>query len=270
PVNDLCIGIDGGGTHTVALLVRNSGFPIPDEAILGRGEAGPSNIHAVGTTAALAALDDAVARAFAAAKLPRGPVRAVCLGLAGAGRPEDQRLAQEWAERSRLATHIQVTTDAELLLASGTPDDWGLAVVAGTGSIAYARSPEGHVARAGGWGYLLGDEGSGYAIAMAALRAAVRAEDVSARPTPLAQQLFHAMGIQTIQELVPQVYGGNWTRTALATLAPLVLEAASAGDPAAATIVDNAADDLAETAAAATIKLFPSSRAIPVALSGGL
>jgi N-acetylmuramic acid 6-phosphate etherase len=270
PANDLCIGIDGGGTHTIALLVRNNGFPIPDEAILGRGEAGPSNIHAVGATAALAALDDAVARAFAVARLPRAPVRAVCLGLAGAGRLDDQRLIQEWAERDRLATHVQVTTDAELLLAAGTPDNWGLALVAGTGSIAYARSPDGHVARAGGWGYLLGDEGSGYAIAMAALRAAVRAEDVSAPPTRLARQLLHAMGIQTIQELVPQVYGGNWNRTALATLAPLVLEAASAGDPAAATIVDDAVGELAETAAAAAARLFPRSRVIPLALSGGL
>jgi N-acetylmuramic acid 6-phosphate etherase len=270
PADNLCIGIDGGGTHTVALLVKNGGFPLADEAILGRGEAGPSNTHAVGATAALDALDDAVSRAFAVAKLPRGPVAAACLGLAGAGRAEDQRLIQGWAGRVNLARHIQVTTDAELLLAAGTPDNWGLAVVAGTGSIAYGRSQDGGVARAGGWGYLLGDEGSGYAIVMAALRAAVRVEDVSGSPTALAQRLSQAMEIQTVQQLVPQLYGGKWSRASLAALAPVILQAASTGDPAAATIVDNAAGELAETVRAAAAKLFPSTRAVPLALSGGL
>jgi N-acetylmuramic acid 6-phosphate etherase len=264
--DDLVLGFDGGGTRTVALLASRR--PSGEWKILGRGESGPSNRQAVGTPAALAALDAAADQAFAAAGKKRGPVRAACLGLAGAGRAKDQEVVREWAARTRLAATVDVLEDAALLLAAGTPDGWGVAVVAGTGSMAYARSADGRTARAGGWGPLLGDEGSGYAIALAGLRAAARAADGRAAATPLTDRLLAACGLTRPEELVGVVYRGG-DRATLAALAPVVLEAANAGDPIAGEIAAAAAAELAAAAAAAARPLGLGAR-FPVALAGGL
>ena len=264
---ELVLGIDGGGTRTIVYLAtrstRDSGWEL-----LGRGEAGPSNRQVVGTPAALAALDEATAHAFAAAGRTRHAVRAACLGLAGAGRAGDQEIVREWAARANLAGTVDVIEDAALLLAAGTPDGWGVAVVAGTGSMAFARAADGRTARAGGWGPLLGDEGSGYAVALAGLRAAARAADGRAAVTPLTDRLLAAYGLTRPQELIGVVYRGG-DRAALASLAPVVLEAAEAGDPTADHIVREAAGELAAAAAAAARSLELGAT-FPVALAGGL
>lgn len=262
----LVLGVDGGGTGTVVLLASrdtDGGWKV-----LGRGEAGPSNRHAVGTEAALAALDEATDRAFAAAHRSRQPVRAACLGLAGAGRPGDQEIVRDWAAQVKLADAVEVIEDAALLLAAGTPAGWGIAVVAGTGSMAFARRADGRTARSGGWGALLGDEGSGYAIALAGLRAVARSADGRTPLTLLTERLLAALGLKRPQELVDTVYRGS-DRAALAALAPVVLDAAEGGDPVAGHIVREAAGELAAAAAAAARALEFGS-AFPVALAGGL
>ncbi len=162
----LLIGIDGGGSHTVAVLAttkqaKNGAF---DWSIVGRGEAGPCNHNAVGKDRAFAALDQAVETAFANANILRRSADAACLGLAGVDRADDLALVREWTEKAKLARHVEITNDAALLLAAGTPQGWGLAIVAGTGSIAFGQTPDGRIDRAGGWGHILGDEGSAYGI----------------------------------------------------------------------------------------------------------
>jgi N-acetylmuramic acid 6-phosphate etherase len=266
PASNLYLGVDGGGSHTVALLA--SAADSGRWAVLGRGEAGPSNRQAVGDERAFGALGEAVAEAFATAGLPRGPVAAACLGLAGAGRAEDRELVRAWARRADLAREVEVTTDAAILLAAGTPDGWGLALVAGTGSIAFGRAADGRSARAGGWGYLLGDEGSGYALALAGLRAVARAADGRGPATALTERLLGKLGLQRPPELVAALYGGAWDRTSLAALAPLVVEAAK-GDEVAASVVAEAARELAQTAAAVVHALGWTGRPFPLALAGG-
>ncbi|MGL4554600.1 MAG: N-acetylmuramic acid 6-phosphate etherase [Gemmataceae bacterium] len=257
----LAIGIDGGGTHTVALLARGG-------TVVGRGEAGPSNLRAVGAARATAALDEAVERAFAAAGVARGPVGSSCLGLAGAGREEEREAVLHWAGRVHLAERTAVVADAALLLAAGTPDGWGLAVVAGTGSIAWGRTADGREGRAGGWGYLLGDEGSGYAIALAALRAVVRAADGTGPATALTERLLGHLRLGGTSDVVGLVYGGGMDRAALAGLAPLVIGCAD--DAVAAEIVDTQARELATAAAAAARRLGFDGRPFPLALAGGV
>jgi N-acetylmuramic acid 6-phosphate etherase len=266
--NDLCLGVDGGGTHTVALLASRDG------AVLGRGEAGPSNLHAVGAQRALQALDQAVAAAFAAAGLAREgcarvPVAAACLGLAGCGREEERAVIRDWATGTHLADHVQVTTDVSLLLAAGTPGGWGVAVVAGTGSIAYGRSADGREARAGGWGPLLGDEGSGYSLALRALQAVARAADGRGPATLLQERLLSQLGLERPQQLIPWLSGGG-DRTAVAALAPLVLEAADAGDQVASGIAEEGARGLAFAAEAVARSLNMDTKAVPLALAGGV
>jgi N-acetylmuramic acid 6-phosphate etherase len=267
---DLYLGIDGGGTHTVALLVRAESGSDGRWTLLGRGDTGPSNLHAVGSERALVALDEAVTKAFAAARRERVPVATACLGLAGAGRPEDQAIIKDWAARVHLAASVDVTGDTPLLLAAGTPEGWGAALVAGTGSMAFARDRDGRTARAGGWGYLMGDEGSGYALVLAALRAVARAADGRGPTTELTGRFLARLGLSQPQELVGAVYRGGLDRTALAALAPLVFEAADADDTVAARIVADEVEQLANTVAAAACQLDLQRAPLPLAFAGGV
>jgi N-acetylmuramic acid 6-phosphate etherase len=265
PADDLVLGIDGGGTHTVALLARAN-----ENGILGRGEAGPSNLQSVGETQALQALGRAIQQAWTAAGLSPRPVSVACLGLAGAGREEDRRIIQNWAERHQVARRIQVTTDAALLLAEGTPEGWGVAVIAGTGSIAFGQSADGRRARAGGWGPLLGDEGSAYGIVRAALAAVARAADGRGPATSLRKSLLDAMSLSEPSDLVRAVHAERWDRAALAGLAPVIFAAATAGDAVAEHILMHHAGELALAAASVARELFGQPGPLPLALAGGL
>jgi N-acetylmuramic acid 6-phosphate etherase len=267
---DLYLGIDGGGTHTVALLVRAETGSSGRWTQLGRGEAGPSNLQSVGIAKALEALDTAVAKAFAAAQRERQPVAAACFGLAGAGRLEDQAVIKDWAARVNLSAVVEVTGDTPLLLAAGTPEGWGAALVAGTGSMAFVRDREGRTARAGGWGYLLGDEGSGYALVVAALQAVAQAADGRGPATGLAERFLAKLGLTQPQELIGAIYRSGLDRTALAALAPLVFETADIGDEAATGIVLRGAEQLAATVVAAARQLKLESAPLPLALAGGV
>jgi len=142
----LVLGIDGGGTKTTALLADGEG------RILGRGFAGSSNYHTIGLAAAGEALLEGIRAAFAEAEEAPRPVAAACLGLAGVDRPEDRELIRAWAREARVAEEVLVVNDGAIVLAAGTPDNWGVAVISGTGSIAWGRNPDGATARAGGGG----------------------------------------------------------------------------------------------------------------------
>ena len=267
----LAIGIDGGGSHTVALLARvackENG--VCEWSIAGRGEGGPCNRHAVGETRALLALDQAVASAFANADIEPRMVDTACLGMAGVDRADDLALIKGWHEQAGLAKHVEITNDANLLLAAGTPDGWGVALVAGTGSIAFGRSRDGRTERAGGWGFILGDEGSAYAIVTAALRAAARAADQRGEQTLLLERFLVRLQLKQASELIPTIYSGGWDRARLATLAPLVMEAAIT-DKVAQAIVADAAHELALAAATVARKLDLSRQKLPLAMTGGV
>ncbi|HLW67953.1 MAG TPA: BadF/BadG/BcrA/BcrD ATPase family protein [Gemmataceae bacterium] len=261
---DLILGIDGGGSHTIAVLAERAS----NGRILGRGEAGPSNIQSVGD-AALRALEEAIAGTFANTGRARGSVAAAVLGLAGVDHPDAVKVIRAWAERFGLADRLKVENDSVLLLAAGTPQGWGLAVVAGTGSIAFARNRDGRMERSGGWGYVLGDEGSAYSLGLGGLRAVARASDGSAPATILTRTLLARMNLREPLEMIEAVYRGDWDRARIATLAPLVGEAAESGDAVAAGIVALQARLLAETVVAAARKVELPRDRVPLALTGG-
>ncbi len=261
----LVIGIDGGASHTAAVLAdARTG------ATLGRGEAGPSNIQAVGVESALRELDAAVAEAFRAADLPRARVGAAALGLAGVDRNEGLDVVRGWSDRVQFAERLSVANDATLLFAAGTPDGWGLAIIAGTGSIAFTLDARGRDARAGGWGYLLGDEGSAFRVGLLGLRAACRAADAIGEPTALLSVLLKELGSPDARDFIPAVYRGKWDKAAIAGLAPVVLNAAAAGDRVATTIFEQEARELARTAAGAVAAGGLPRDGVPLALTGGM
>jgi N-acetylglucosamine kinase-like BadF-type ATPase len=260
----LVLGIDGGATSTVALLADAS-----SGRVLGRGDGGPSNIQAVGEEAALRALDTAVGAAFEAAGLAYAPVAAAALGLAGIDL-DGVDVIRDWAGRVELAPKLSIANDATLLFAAGTPDGWGLAIIAGTGSIAFTLDPHGKEGRAGGWGYLMGDEGSAFQFGLLGLRAACRAADRIGVPTRLLPAYLGQLGSNDPRDFIPTVYRGAWDKAAIAALAPIVLDLAAAGDEVARGIFEYQALELARTAAGAVVNGGLPRDGVPVALTGGL
>ncbi len=262
--NGWILGVDGGATTTTALLAEaGSG------RVVGRGCSGPSNIQAVGETAALRELNAAVSAAFAAAGVARQPVAAAVLGLAGIDL-DGEDVIRGWAELVDLAAKLEVVNDARLLFAAGTPQGWGLAVIAGTGSIAYARTPDGHLDRCGGWGWLLGDEGSAFQIGLQALRAACRAADGIAPDSRIPQMVLAQLGSNDLRDLIPAVYRGRWDKAFIAQLAPQVLHLAWDGDPLALPLVQREIDKLAATAVSLVRRTALPTEQLPLALGGGL
>lgn len=237
----LVLGVDGGGSKTRALLSDATG------RVLGAGEAGPSNPNVVGRAGTTRALVAAVRAAFADAT-GRARVRrvaAACLGMAGMDTPDDAGRLTRWALRNGVAERVSVVNDCELLLAAGTQSGWGLAVICGTGSICYGRSADGAVARAGGWGHLIGDEGSGYALSVVALRLAARSADGRAGATELLAAILRQLGLTTPMELLGWVYAPKRTHAEIASLAPLVFDLARGGDPHARALIEGSGDELA-------------------------
>jgi N-acetylmuramic acid 6-phosphate etherase len=266
----LVLGIDGGGSSTRAWLVStDSDNTVP----VGVGEAATSNPQSVGWAAALGNIDLAVRRAFRSAAVDRGPVDAVCLAIAGTGREVDRQRLQRWAEQQRLAETIITTHDADPILMAGTTEGIGVALICGTGSFAYGKNAAGETARAGGWGHVLGDEGSGYAIAVAGLRAAVHAHEGTGPATRLGEIFTQHLGIAAVEDLRDFTYGEGAGVRRTATLAPLVLAAVEDGDEVAISITDRAAADLARLVASVHRRLFRDSTNdsdCEIALAGGL
>ncbi len=271
------IGVDGGGSKTLALVADAAALQAPSESrVLGRGLAGPSNYHAVGLAAASAALETAIAAAIEAAGEDPGSaaVGALCLGLAGLGRPEDCAVMRRWATERFAGAQVTIVNDAQLVLAAGTPQGWGIALISGTGSLIYGEDSTGRCARAGGWGYLLGDEGSGYAIGLAALRAIARAADGRGPQTALTAAVLEAWELARPQDLIAAVYQGSVGRAEIASLATLVDGIAGAGDritcdPVAGEISAEAGRELA-LALKAVAQQLALEGAIPCALAGSV
>jgi N-acetylglucosamine kinase-like BadF-type ATPase len=262
------LGIDGGGSKTAVWLSRQDASN--QWTVIGRGVGGPSNPQSIGFEAAFRSLDAAVDAAFADARLAAGEVAAACGALAGAERDADKQRVEAWARERRLASRLALVHDALPLLAAGTPAGFGVGLIAGTGSFAFGQNERGESARAGGWGYLLGDEGSGYAIALAALQAAAHAADEGGPATRLLERFMKKFGLAQPLDLINVIYQSGVDRATIAAWADVVIEEAAAGDAVAANIAATAARDLATTVAAVCRKLGFERRPFPLALGGGL
>jgi N-acetylglucosamine kinase-like BadF-type ATPase len=273
------LGIDGGGSSTRAWLADGNGN------VLGRGDAGPSNPRSVGFEAAFSALTLAIDLAFDAAGTARRPVDVACLGIAGADRSDEKDRLTEWATSVSLARRIVLVNDAELVLDAGTADGFGIAVIAGTGSIALGRAPDGCTARAGGWGYLFGDEGGAYAVALAGLRLAARRWDgrdalkVGSGPSvhpalsdlaadPLIARITSALGVSSPTEWVPAIYTNPVDRTRIAALAPVIVSIAREDPSLFETVLKPAALELAECVLAVARALSWTAGPLPLAIGG--
>jgi N-acetylglucosamine kinase-like BadF-type ATPase len=205
---------------------------------------------------------------------PPGDLAAVCVGMAGVDRPDERERVEAMLRRLGVASPVRVANDAAIALHAGAPEGYGIVVIAGTGSISYGVDPAGHTARAGGWGELLGDEGSAVWLGRVALRKSVRGVDGRGPRTALSNKIARHLGLELQGLEVPEgllswVQDENTTfRDRIATILPLLQEAVDEGDRVAFEVVDEAAEHLARSARAVANQLeLPAS--FPVVLAGG-
>ena len=252
------IGVDGGGTHARAVAVDERGRELARRV-------GPAGLVDPRDPASAAA---AVARLVHAVLADVGApaAAALCCGLAGAGRPHEREAVRIALTLENLAERVNVVGDAEAAMADAFPDGAGVLVVAGTGSIAWARTPDGETLRVGGWGQLLGDEGSGYDIALHALRVIARAADGRLPATALTDVLLAAADLHAPDDLV--AWTASATKARLAALAPAVLDCAEQGDPAAVRVRECAVAAISQLVTTAARRSALESPII--ALAGGL
>lgn len=226
---NFAIGVDGGGTWTRAVVVDQDGHE------LGRGETEGAVVTTHEPEAAAEAVRQAVDRALVNTSLS-APGDILWAGLSGAGNDEARTAIEDALVKSHVAEKIVVSTDVEVAFHDAFGFGPGIMLVAGTGSIAWARRPDGTVVRVGGWGQHIGDEGSGYQIGMDALRCITRAEDGRDGPTALRDTILRHLGLEDVQGLVGWI--GIASKREIAALVPLITQAAAQDDPASKGILE--------------------------------
>lgn len=251
----IVVGIDAGATKTRAFAVTLAG------EIVGRGAGGGGNLQTSPDPRG------SIAAALAEALGGRS-ADAVVLSCAGGDRPADR-------QRGREILHaivgpqaaVEVTHDAQAALYAGNPRGIGVVCISGTGSVAYGRNAEGDEQRAGGWGYLMGDEGSAVWLGLEGLRAASHAADGRGAPTRILDGVLRELAIAGLQDAVPQLYGRPHPAPAVIAAARAVAVAAAELDAIAVRIVESGAHELARasTVVALGLRLMEG----PVYLAGG-
>ena len=260
------LGIDAGGTKTVALLADADG------RVLGEGRAGGANLQAHGELEVEKVLHHVIDAATAGQSVAPA---AVCLGLAGVDREGDGEVIGGIMRRLGFRSHALIVNDALIALVAGVPVTAtgigpGVVLICGTGSIAYGVSRHGVAARAGGWGTSLGDEGSSYWIGRRALAAVARAADGRGPRTRLTSLVLEHFSLARPEQLVSQIYDHANGRRAIASLGQTVERARAEGDVVATEIMREAADELTLAARSVIARLDMRGEQFPILLSGGL
>lgn len=253
------LGIDAGGTKTVCQVADATG------AILGESRGPGANLQNAGELQVEKILHEVIQSATLQADA--WPTSA-CIGMAGVDRPEDAAIVRGILSRLVPRCPVVVVNDALIALEAGAPGAPGVVLIAGTGSIAYGRDDRGHAARAGGWGYVLGDEGSGYWLGRQALRAVLRASDGRGPETRLTERVLAHYDVSRPQDLVREIYYGRFKPSTVAAIASLVEDVANEGDAWALDLIETGARELSLAAQAVCDRLGLTTG--PVILAGGI
>ena len=263
-MNDIVVGVDGGGSKTRVMVGTADGEVLttldgPKSAVVPGQAARSADVIAEVVTRALAEV------AQPGAVLPR----VLYCGVAGTGRDEERRALHSALDAKELAEEVVIDSDGLIAMYDAFDDRAGILLVVGTGSIAYGRSPAGEVVRCGGWGAAFGDEGSGGWIGRRALGIVAASSDGREPPTALLFPILAATQCEDVQDLIPWAAAAD--ARAFASLVPVVFSTATAGDARASALLTLAAEELVLHVRALSRQLFTDERAaVSVALSGGL
>ena len=252
------IGIDAGGTKTVGLLADETG------AVLAKTIGDGANLLVHGELVVEKSLFQVIEALDSST-----PIDALCLGIAGVDRPGEAEVIQGVLRRLGIRREVLIVNDATVALVAGAPDGIGIVVASGTGSIAYGVDRGGKTARSGGWGYLLGDEGSAFWLGHAAVRLGIRAADGRGPATTLYERICSHLEVTVPDGLVAWFYDQELSRHRVARLAGIVEEAAGDGDETADRLLDQAARHLVR-AANAVDRQLGFDEPYPLVLAGGV
>ena len=254
------LGIDGGGSKTSCVIAD-------ENLVLGTGTSAGSNVVRVGETRARESLGIAVRAACAEAKIIPTQIKKTCVGIAGAARPEIANVVRRLL-LELVGGEIEIVGDQVIAMEAAFGDGPGVIVIAGTGSIAYGRNAEGELARAGGWGFAISDEGSGHWIGRDAVKASLRAYDRAGHQStsPLLEGIMKFWGVTLVEQLVVMANSAP----NFAALLPTILSATEAGDNVARNVLTQAGSELAAMAGIVIDRIFGKDESVPVAVSGGV
>lgn len=263
------LGIDGGGTNCRAAIVSEAGD------LLGQGQAEAANFLRVGLDKAVAHVTKAVNQACQQAGIEASQISAACIGLAGVSHPDHNRQMLDALKEALPIADIALETDARVALAGATGNQPGVVIIAGTGSIACGINARGRFARSGGWGPIMGDEGSGSYIGRRALEAVMMAYDYRGEPTIMMDPVLKHFGVSSPPELATVIYDSSSKEKGevqgnIAQLSRIAVKAAQDGDKIALQIMTDAAEELAKTAIAVIEQLRMERDAFRVAYVGGV
>ncbi|MBS7607391.1 MAG: BadF/BadG/BcrA/BcrD ATPase family protein [Candidatus Bathyarchaeia archaeon] len=262
----LILGVDGGATKTLC-VIANDNFQI-----VGIGSAGPCNYNVIGVEKARMNVELAVQRAYSSIKNEclKGKIADVgCFGIGGLTTQRDYEIISSQIVPVNAAKNRIIVNDVIVAFYAATNGKPGIVVVAGTGSIAYGINSKGESMISGGWGWLIGDEGSAFDIARRALGFATKAYDGRGKKTILTEMLMKEFGVSDLKDIVPKIYH-EVTSTNIASLARIVFSAAERGDRIAIKILREAGKELGQSAIAIARKLFKRDEYIIIGVSGGV
>jgi N-acetylglucosamine kinase-like BadF-type ATPase len=263
-MSKMIIGLDGGGTKTLGIMINEKGD------ILAQATGDSSNIQAIGAERLGESLSALVSDLAAAAGCKVDDIDHLYAGLAGAGRPADRETIGNLVQTKGLAKRHTIDTDASAALAGAFGGGPGIIVISGTGSICFGKDEAGTLYRCGGWGFKLGDEGSGFYIGQQALIAALKDLDGRGPKTVLRAIYEKRYELSSIDLIISQIYSDKIDRTEIASNAPAVFEAAANGDIAAQQIIESAGREIGKLVAAAAKRMGRDGREVAVALIGSI
>lgn len=245
------IGMDGGGTKTKCVLTDIDLNPIFETI------SGPSNFLVIGTEIVSETILNLVNECVSSQKISSDDIEAIVLGTTGGGRRNDaelleKKIFEDAKQKSLSINKFKVESDARIALEGSFSGKAGSILIAGTGSIMFGKDEVGEIHRVGGFGRFIGDEGSGYRIGRIGLNAVARYFDGRSKPTKIADLLEQEFSISTPEQLITEVYRNNFN---IASVAPLVFEAAESGDKVSQRILEDEADELLLHITAMKIKL---------------
>ena len=258
------IGLDGGGTSTKGVLLDEKGQVCADSI-------GPSsNIQAIGDQELTKAFEQVILDLIAKAGIEKNKVSYLYAGLAGAGRPADRERISACLSSLDLVKDFTIDTDAMAALAGAFNGKAGIILISGTGAICFGKDENDNVVRCGGWGFLLGDEGSGFYFGQQAIIAALKDLDGRGEKTILGDKIKEFFGLEKIELIISPIYSNEIDRTKIASLAPIVFEEAAKNDKVAAEIVETAGKELGKVVAGVSKNLGMTGKSVSVALIGSV
>jgi N-acetylglucosamine kinase-like BadF-type ATPase len=257
------IGVDGGGTKTLGAIAGEDG------KTLSQSEVGSTNHHSNPIEVVRGNLDALIGNLVQAAGVNRADVACICLGMAGVDRPDDKALVKGMIAELLPAAECVPINDGMIALIGGTLKACGIIVISGTGSIAVGMNEAGQRERSGGWGHILGDEGSGYMIGLRGLRAVVRAHDGRTGPTALREIVLGHFGFDRPEQILGWTKQIQGSKAEIGALSRLVFQAHERGDAIATQILREESVELADAARAVATKLFKPGSSYEIVVGGG-